>query len=235
MKNKLTEIPIEKRIKLSEYIVKIKEKRKLGFNQLSLKAGLNPSVLNRILKTETKIINPYQLKKIASALRVDYKELYEIIGYLDEDDASPKDVNPLEITVIELPVYGAASAGGGAINMGNVIRKENFILLEDETMPKGAFAIEVSGDSMSPTLLDGDIAVVDPDCHELDLNNEICLVTYEGQEYIKRVSDHEKFINLMSDNPDRTTYKDIIILKTEDTDFRCHGVVIESKRKHKKR
>ena len=46
--------------------------------------------------------------------------------------------------------------------------------------------------------------------------------------------DNENFINLMSDNSNRTIFKDIIILKTEDTDFKCHGIVVESKRKHKK-
>jgi len=231
----MTEIPEKLRHKLAKHLIALKEERQLGFNQLALKSGVNVSILNKIFKGTNKRINPYQLKKLAYALRVDYKELYKIVGYLDEDDSPPKNINPLEITVIELPVYGAASAGGGAINIGNAIRKEKFILLQDESMPKGAFAVEVSGDSMSPTLLNGDIAVVDPGCHELDLNNEICLVTYEGQEYIKRFSSNEKFINLMSDNPDRATYKDIIILKTEDTDFRCHGIVIESKRKHKKR
>lgn len=229
------DVPEEKRKELGNYIKTLREKKKYGFNQFALKSNLNVADLNRIEKGEKKKINAFQLKNIATALRIDYKELYKIVGYLDEEDASPNLINPLGITVIELPVYGAASAGGGAINMGNVVRKESFILLQGETMPKGAFAVEVSGDSMYPTLLDGDIAVVDPDCHDLNLNDEICLVTYEGQEYIKRVSDNENFINLMSDNSNRTIYKDIIILKTEDTDFKCHGIVVESKRKHKKK
>ncbi|WP_028856976.1 XRE family transcriptional regulator [Psychrilyobacter atlanticus] len=215
----------------------IREKRLekgLSQGQLAYKTGINNADIHRLEKGDKKKINPYYLRRVAEALDLDYKILYKMVDYLDEENTSQNLVNPLGITVIELPVYGAASAGGGAINMGNVVRKESFILLQGETMPKGAFAVEVSGDSMYPTLLDGDIAVVDPDCHDLDLNDEICLVTYEGQEYIKRVSDNENFINLMSDNSNRTIYKDIIILKTEDTDFKCHGIVVESKRKHKK-
>ena len=215
----------------------IREKRlekELSQGQLAYKTGINNADIHRLEKGDKKKINPYYLKRVAEALDLDYKILYKMVDYLDEEDTSQNLINPLGITVIELPVYGAASAGGGAINMGNVVRKESFILLQGETMPKGAFAVEVSGDSMYPTLLDGDIAVVDPDCHDLNLNDEICLVTYEGQEYIKRVSDNENFINLMSDNSNRTIFKDIIILKTEDTDFKCHGIVVESKRKHKK-
>lgn len=229
------EVNYEDRIKLAKLLKETREEKGLKVNQLSVKADINKSLISRIEKGQLLKINPFLIKKLAYALKMDFKELYKIVGYLDEEENSQEEVAPVGIRVIELPVYGAASAGGGAINMGNVIRKEKFLLLHDETMPKGAFAVEVSGDSMYPSLLDGDLAVVDPDCHELNLNNEICLVTYEGQEYIKRVSDNENFINLMSDNPDRNTYKDIIILKTEDTDFRCHGIVIESKRKHKKR
>jgi len=225
----------EGRKRLAIYIKDLREKRKFGLNQLAMKAGIQKTILSRIESGQILKINPFFLKQLAEALRIDYKELYIMVGYLEEENTSQNLINPLGITVIELPVYGAASAGGGAINMGNVIRKESFILLQDETMPKGAFAVEVSGDSMYPSLLDGDIAVVDPDCHDLNLNDEICLVTYDGQEYIKRVSDNENFINLMSDNSNRSIYKDILILKTEDTDFKCHGIVIESKRKHKKR
>lgn len=231
----MTEIPEKLRHQLAKHLITLKEERQLGFNQLALKSGVNVSILNKIFKGTNKRINPYQLKKLAYALKIDYKELYKIVEYLDEDNAPPKNINPLEITVIELPVYGATSAGRGAINIANEIRKEKFILLQDESMPKGAFSVEVSGNSMYPTLLDGDIAVIDPNYHKSDLNNEICLVTYEGQEYLKRFSNNKKFINLMNDNPNRSTYKDIIILKTEYTDFKCHGVVIESKRKHHKK
>ena len=82
-----------------------------------------------------------------------------------------------------------------------------------------------------PTLLDGDLAIVDPNVEDIELKNEVCVVTYEGCEYIKRISYNEKYVILMSDNPDRQTYPDIIVLKDENTDFKCHGVAIEVRRK----
>lgn len=202
MKNKLTEIPIEKRIKLSEYIVKIKEKRELGFNQLSLKAGLNPSVLNRILKTETKIINPYQLKKIASALRIDYKELYEIIGYLDKEE---KEIDEKEKTnlgpiifeeMINVPVYDSVSAGCQAGLEAEPIPVEYVPL--PKRLAEGCVIVNVHGDSMNPTLKDGSSVLIKLNT-EVN-HNEIGVFIYDDEPLVKRYKyfDGKRF--LYSDN-----------------------------------
>ncbi|WVU42052.1 helix-turn-helix transcriptional regulator [Fusobacterium polymorphum] len=73
--------------KLGNYIDNLREERKLGFNQLSKKSGVNPKSLNDIIYGKSKRINPFYLIKLAKALKIHYKELYKIIGYLlPEDD-----------------------------------------------------------------------------------------------------------------------------------------------------
>lgn len=220
MKNKLTEIPIEKRIKLSEYIVKIKDKRKLGFNQLSLKAGLNPSVLNRILKTETKIINPYQLKKIASALKIDYKELYEIIGYLDENSESkPIDSNiDLSEKYKTIPLYSSISAGVGLDELDS--EDEEFMSVPDTKQFAGdVIAIKVNGDSMEYTIENGTIVFVRK---EVEVpNKKVGAFIYNNQALLKRYVCIDDDCFLRSDNRE---YPDILI--NQNDSFEIVGRVI---------
>lgn len=236
------DVPEEKRKKLGDYIKKLRLEKEYGFNQFALKAQINVADLSRLEKGEKKKINAYQLMNIASAFKIDYKELYKIVGYLEEETEKNLEKsnisNKFEIDgakIIEIPVFGSASAGGGQINLGNVVRMEKITVLAGEDLPKDTFAVDVAGDSMLPTIMEGDLILVDPRCNDVDLKNEICVVTYEGAEYVKRITFNEKFITLMSDNQDKETYPPIMVLRDENTDFKCHGVVIEVRRRLKRR
>lgn len=82
----IAEIPEESRKKLGEYLEKVRLDKKIGFNQLALKSNINVKSLNEILYGKSKRTNPFYLQRIALALRIDYKELYRIVGYLIEED-----------------------------------------------------------------------------------------------------------------------------------------------------
>lgn len=84
--NGTIDIPEEIRKKLGNYIDKLRIDTGLGFNQLSLKSGLNARTLNEIINGNSKRTNPFHLKRLGEALRIDYKELYRIVGYLDDND-----------------------------------------------------------------------------------------------------------------------------------------------------
>lgn len=224
-------IPEKTRVKLGEYIKNIREKNGLGLNQLAVKIDVVSSLLSRLENGKVLKVNPFLLKKISEGLKIDYRELYKIVGYLEEDEHIPK----VETKLVELPVYGRAAAGNGYINMENIIRTEYLVSIPGEDFPKGAFIAEVYGESMFPTLLDGDFAIVDPECSDKNMNNQICVVTYNGQTFIKRIVIKEKYVVLMSDNPDRVKYEDIIVPMDEYSDLACHGIVIECRRKFKRR
>ena len=180
---------------------------------------ISPKVKNQIseLKEENNVLKQenYELKE----LKGNFKGVTEIINS----------------KVIELPVYGKAAAGNGYINMKNIIRSEYLTVFPGEEFPKGAFIIEVCGESMYPILLDGDSAIVDPDCSDKNMKNQICVVTYNDQTFIKRVLTKEKYVSLMSDNPDRIRYEDIVVPINEFSDLRYHGIVIECRRKFKRK
>ena len=70
----------------------LREEKKLGFNQLAKKSGVNVKTLNDIINGKAKRISPAILIKLATALRIHYKYFYWIVNYLDAGD----DIQKLE-------------------------------------------------------------------------------------------------------------------------------------------
>lgn len=226
-------------MELSIVLKKLRESRGLSIKKLAELAGVGNGTIGEIERGKNSS-KPITLEKIANALKLTKIERDELFGTLLSAQKKSIDIpnftelQTMKPRVIELPVYGKASAGNGYLNMTNILRTEYITVLPGEEFPKGTFIIEVYGDSMFPTLLDGDLVIVDPNCGE-NINNQICVITYNDETYIKRVLIQTDFIILMSDNPDRLTFKDIIIPKTSALSFRCHGVVIERRTKFKRR
>lgn len=229
-----------------KFLRSLRENKGFSLRQVSIKSGVSHTQIADIEKG-VNYGTKEKLDKILMALGASDKEIekfYDMQDYEKTPDSIKKkleekskfeEVNTTQVQMIELPVYGRAAAGNGYINMENIIRTEYLVAIPGEDFPKGAFIAEVYGESMFPTLLDGDFAIVDPDCNDKNINNQICVVTYNGQTFIKRVVRKEKYIVLMSDNPDRVKYEDIIIPTDEYSDLVCHGIVIECRRKFKRR
>lgn len=134
---------------------------------------------------------------------------------------------------IELPILGKAAAGFGHINFEGATSKEIIVSIPNEIVPKNAFLIEVTGESMFPTLNDGDLVIIDSKQKNIeDIHGKVCVFTYHDQTYIKRAKVDNEAIRLTSDNQNKKKYSDIII-NGENLEFlKCHGTVIESRRKH---
>lgn len=77
------EILPQKRIDLGNYLKEKREEKRISIINLTDLTGLFPSDLMKIENGTLNIINPLKLKKIAEVLKLNYKELYKIIGYLD--------------------------------------------------------------------------------------------------------------------------------------------------------
>lgn len=222
-----------------------RKEKKISLRHLAYKVGFSHTNIADIEKGIVKKID--SIKKIMDALDFSENEKKELLLKLDyekspdsikkklDEKEQYRNENIAQVQTIQLPVYGRAAAGNGYINMENIIRMEYLTVIPGEDFPKGAFITEVYGESMFPTLLDGDFAIVDPDCNDKNINNQICVVTYNGQTFIKRILKKEKYIILMSDNPDRVKYEDIVIPLNEYSDLRCHGIVIECRRKFRRR
>lgn len=229
-----------------KFLRSLRENKGFSLRQVSIKSGVSHTQIADIEKG-VNYGTREKLDKILMALGASDKEIekfYDMQDYEKTPDSIKKkleekvkfdEANVAQVQMIELPVYGRAAAGNGYINMENIIRTEYLVSIPGEDFPKGAFIAEVYGESMFPTLLDGDFAIVDPDCNDKNINNQICVITYNGQTFIKRVVRKEKYVILMSDNPDRVKYEDIIVPTDEYSDLVCHGIVIECRRKFKRR
>lgn len=87
----------EKRKKLGDFIKNKRETLNLGLNQLSIKIDVTTSLIHRLENGQTQKISPFLLKEVARGLRIDYKELFKIVGYLDDEDFSEDGkLNPIE-------------------------------------------------------------------------------------------------------------------------------------------
>lgn len=99
----------KKRKELGEFIKNLREELNLGLNQFSLKLGITSSLYSRLENGKLYKINPFLLQKIATGLKVDYKVLYEKIGYLDRKD--------LGMNIKNIGIKNSSNIGN--INLGN--------------------------------------------------------------------------------------------------------------------
>lgn len=208
MKNNNNEIPEELRIKLGNYIEELRQKRDYGFNQLALKSGVNVKSLNEIIYGKSKKVNPFHLQKIAKALNIDYKELYRIVGYLDEDKNEIVGNIDLEVGYKKVPLYSSISAGYGACDSGVI----DYIALPMVNSFSGdIFAVRVNGDSMEHTIENHSIVFIKRDSEVA--NKKIGAFLLNNEALLKRYYVTENGVFLRSDNRD---YPDIRVREHDD-------------------
>ena len=151
-------------------------------------------------------------------------DLNYLAGITDIKNPAPESLTPIEI--LEIPMYGKASAGTGYINLSEEIGSYP---VPQNIYRKGIFAIKVSGESMTgldKSIPDGAIAIVDPELcsNPISLNGKVCVFEYNDETYIKQlIIDKQGIIRLRSFNPG---YDDIIVLNTEL--LYCKGRVIRT-------
>lgn len=128
----------EKRKELGDYLKKVMAEKNIGFNQLSIKTQINIKPLNEILYGRQQKINPFYLQIIAYGLRIDYKELYKIVGYLNDDDFNEAEELKKKLLECEtkLEVFNNHNTGSQIIgnNLSNVHIVHNEKKLGDEDL-----------------------------------------------------------------------------------------------------
>ena len=149
------------------------------------------------------------------------------------DGNNQDEKNKQQAEIITLPVLGKAAAGLGHINFEDNTRMEVLSSISNVELPKDAYLVEVSGDSMFPTLSDGDLVIINPVQKQMRMvDGKVCVFSYHDQTYIKRLKISKNEVRLVSDNIDKKRYSDIVISDEELEYLKCYGAVIESRRKH---
>lgn len=213
-------VPEEIRKKLGIYIKERREKLGIGLNQISVKTDVASSLWSRLENGKVLKINPFLLKKIGEGLKIDYKELYRIVGYLDEDKNEIKSNIDLEVAYKKIPLYASISAGYGACEADIV----DFIALPAVKHFTGdVFAVRVNGDSMEHTIENHSIVFIKRDVEVP--NKKIGAFLLNNEALLKRYYVTENGVFLRSDNRE---YPDIKVREYDDFVIvgRCVGSVI---------
>lgn len=153
--------------------------KKVTQQELSNETGISKSSISQYIHGYSKP-KPENIVKLSRALDVDP-------GWLTGFDV------PMRNTAERLPFYEAA-AGEGRIGDGSPSGEYRITIDQDHVL------VEVKGDSMYPTLQDGDIVAVKPQKY-VDSNSQIALVKINGDEAtLKRVEMRDDGILLIGDN-----------------------------------
>ena len=203
----------EIRLKNNDSLRGLGEKVELSFSYIDqIEKGIRP-------------INKDVLEKFIKVYPLHKRELEK--AYLNEImpeslKGSTFNMEEQKVNTVILPVYGKASAGNGYINLDQEIY---YFPIKKGDFSDRSFLVEINGNSMEPTLEDGDYALVDPDNIDY-VKNKIYVVTYNDESFIKRmvVDTKSKIVMLKSDNPE---YEDILITKDMQAYLKIEGRVIQ--------
>ncbi len=137
--------------------------------------------------------DPIMLKSIAKILDLDYIELFQLIGYIDENvpEALKKILVPLDQ---EIKVYSSISESNGEFVFSEYIKT---IYLP--YCGKNCVGFIVNDDSMEPRIPDKSIVIIDTDVKDLDHKN-VAVFLVNGKPYIRNIYKQEDAKYLVSVN-----------------------------------
>lgn len=146
---------------MAENLSLFMKEKKVSANTLAKLAGVTPSTVTRFLSREITSLNIDILQKVADYYNIDIS--YFFTGKLAE---RPQSASVLIDDIVYIDYYSeigvAAGAGLDSETDGEVssfpISKR--FLLTKGVFPESACIVNVMGDSMQPTLADGDMVIV---------------------------------------------------------------------------
>lgn len=199
----------------TEFIEFLKEQigsKTLG--QIEIQSGVPRSNISKILKGIRNTPKPETLKKLAKALPCTYEELMEKAGYTKQR--------------IKIPVLGVIPAGIPIEAVEDVLDYEE--ISEDMAKRGEYFALKVRGDSMLPTIKNGDVVIIrQQDDAE---SGKICVVMVNGDDAtLKEIKKETNGIWILPHNPN-SDFKPTFYSNKEviEKPVRILGVAVEIRR-----
>jgi repressor LexA len=174
---------------MKEIMERLKNRRvelDISYQELADKTGLSKSTLQRYETGSIKNMPIDKLEIVAGALKIDPAFL---MGWESVKSQKSKGV--------KIPVLGRVAAGIPIEAIEDVIDYEE--ITEELARTGEFFCLEISGDSMSPRMLEKDVVVVKK--QEMIESGEIAVVLVNGSDAtVKKVVIHENGISLISIN-----------------------------------
>lgn len=192
--------------------------------------GVSQQSIGKILKGDT--LNPKYILEIAKALDVQVEwlkngegEKPDFATFSENLIAYEEETTNLRVEVLD--IY--ASAGNGSFVMGDLtsytqaVEFENayFAQVFQRASAKGLSIINVDGDSMEPTIGNGDLLFVDTTKSAYQ-GDGVYVFSYGENLYVKRLQFAGDVLLVISDNP---LYKEWSITAENEHKFQIHGKV----------
>ncbi|SHO57088.1 XRE family transcriptional regulator [Vibrio quintilis] len=191
---------------------------KKHFAQLT---GKSPSTIYRICRGASRPSTAY-LEQLYDAFRID-------LNWLLTGEHSPgQETTPGHQELVFAPQFDVeASAGSGCITFNEEVSESFAFNKSWLTSQLGVHSeqvafVTVKGDSMNPTLEDGDMILVDLSQHQLVREGIYLLQTEDGL-HTKRLKTHKNGIQVISDNPEYPSWQ---ITPTDAQPSRIAGKVV---------
>ena len=145
------------------------------------------------------------------------------------DQESDQQFDTLEVSFIPIPRYEVKASAGSGIEVveqrrvGDVALKEDFLRRVIDRQHDHLVSIEASGDSMDPTIRDGDLLVVDTSVRVIE-SSRVYVLDVDGHLLVKRVQRRlDGSLLIKSDNP---KYETETLHPSERNPLRVIGEVV---------
>ena len=190
-------------------------------NKLAKEMAIARPILGEILQGRFKLKGS-TIKAFAKKLKITPERLLQQLGdgLVEEYEGLPVDDLAL------IPVFdieAAAGAGSYAGDIVQIVGLEKMWLRKEYGATDSLEGIRVSGDSMEPTLFDGDVVLVDR--NDAMPKDGVYVLRIEDNLFVKRLSRlPNNKIEVISDNPSYSKYE--IDLKKPPTNFQVIGRVL---------
>ncbi|MHA6719834.1 S24 family peptidase [Sphingomonas sp. RS6] len=164
--------------------------------------GATLAELSRVIGRNPAYLQQYVTR--GSPRELAERDRHRLAAYLGIDDAALGGPTPAEPKAISRLDIGA-SAGPGALAGDGAqrpaLRFPTALLRQIGVRAESASMIRVTGDSMMPTLADGDEILVDGDRRRVDARGGIFVVRLGDELVVKRLRAAVGGVELVSDNP----------------------------------
>lgn len=189
-------------------------------NKLAKEMAIARPILSEILQGRFKLKGS-TIKAFAKKLNVTPLRLLQQLGEGDSEEYTDIATDDLSL----IPVFDIEAAAGRGSYAGDIIQivgLEKMWLRKEYGTTDSLEGIRVSGDSMEPTLFDGDVVLVDR--NDFVPKDGVYVLRIEENLFVKRLMRLPNQIEVISDNPSYSKYT--INLKNPPTNFQVIGRVL---------
>lgn len=194
---------------ISETIKQIRKTHYLNQTEFANRIGVTQGAVSQWENGLTRP-NLDQLRAISAAFNISVSDI------VDETEQPRRDLDAINIRRSAVPILGTIACGQ---RITPDTTPEGYADLTDGI--RADFALRCKGDSMEPTLKDGDIILIrnQPEVE----NGQIAAVNVNGETTLKRVYMRGDGLHLIADNPG---YQPIFIPAYSDEEIIIHGLAV---------